>query len=213
MTRAMTLIDFIRHGETQTPGRLLGRTDAPLSDAGRQQFERQTAARTWATIVASPLCRARAPAERLAGARGLEVRIDNDWAELDFGIWDGRLIEELQDDPVAARQLDGLYASPEAAGAPGGESWRALQGRVARALDRLIGESAPATALVVTHAGPMRAAIALACGIPFASLWAIRIDPGTRVTLRAGRDVAGNMWGEIVEIVQPEITQHGIAQP
>lgn len=213
MTRAMTLIDFIRHGETETPSRLLGRTDAPLSDAGRQQFERQTAGRNWATIVASPLCRARGPAERLASARGLAVRIDDDWMELDFGIWDGRLIEDLQDDPVAAQRLDALYASSEAAAAPGGESWRALQARVARALDRLIGEAAPATALVVTHAGPMRAAIALACGIPFASLWALKIDPGTRVTMRVGRDVAGNMWGEIVEIVQPEITQPGIVQP
>lgn len=207
MTRAMTLIDFIRHGETETPGRLLGRTDAPLSEAGWKQFERQTAGRNWATIITSPLCRARGPAERLAGARSLEVRIDDDWAELDFGIWDGRLIEELQDDPVAAQRLDGLYASPEAAAAPGGESWRALQARVARALDRLIGKVGPATALVVTHAGPMRAAIALACGIPFASLWALKIDPGTRVTMRAGRDLAGNMWGEIVEIVQPEVVQ------
>jgi len=209
----MTLIDFIRHGETETPGRLLGRTDSPLSAAGRQQFERQTAGRTWAAIVASPLCRAREPAERLAQAHGLSARVDEDWAELDFGIWDGRLIEVLQADPVASRQLDGLYASSEAAAVPGGESWAALQARVARALECLIDEAAPATMLVVTHAGPMRAAIALACGIPFASLWAIKIDPGTRVTLRAGRDVAGNVWGEIVEIVQPEITQHGIAQP
>jgi hypothetical protein len=35
----------------------------------------------------------------------------------------------------------------------------------------------------------------------------MKIDPGTRITLRAGRDVAGSVWGEIVEIVQPEIVK------
>ena len=57
--------------------------------------------------------------------------------------------------------------------------------------------------LVITHAGPMRAALALACGIPFANLWAFKIDPGTRITLRAGRDPGAGLWGEIVEVVQP----------
>lgn len=213
MTRALTMIDFIRHGETETPGRLLGRTDGPLSEVGWQQFERQTAHRNWAAVVASPLRRARDPAERLAGARGLEARIDEDWAELDFGVWDGRALEELRADPATAQRLDSLYSSPDAAGAPGGESWQALQERVARALDRLLGEGAPGTALIVTHAGPMRAAIALVCGIPFASLWAMKIDPGTRITLRAGRDVAGSVWGEIVEIVQPEVVKPQIVQP
>ena len=39
----MTLIDLLRHGETETPGRLLGRSDPPLSEQGWRQFERQTA--------------------------------------------------------------------------------------------------------------------------------------------------------------------------
>ena len=58
--------------------------------------------------------------------------------------------------------------------------------------------------LVVTHAGPMRAALALACGLPFANLWAFKIDPGTRITLRGRpRSTGGSLWGEIVEVVQP----------
>ena len=49
----------------------------------------------------------------------------------------------------------------------------------------------------------MRAALAVACGLPFANLWAFKIDPGTRLTLSAGRDSSGSLWGEIVEVVQP----------
>jgi alpha-ribazole phosphatase len=200
-----TVIDFIRLGETQATGRLLGRTDVRLSDAGWQQFKQQTDGHTWTAIVTSPLLRARAPAERLAQERGLTARVDEDWAELDFGVWDGLLLEELQDDPEASLSLDGLYLSPDAPAPPEGESWRALQARVERAFGRLLADSAPPSTLIVTHAGPMRAALSLACNIPFASLWAIRIDPGTRITLRAGRTDADGIWGEIVEIVQPEV--------
>jgi alpha-ribazole phosphatase len=53
----------------------------------------------------------------------------------------------------------------------------------------------------------MRAALALACNIPIESLWAIRIDPATRITLRTGRGDWGALWGEIVETVQPDALQ------
>ncbi|KAB2942612.1 MAG: histidine phosphatase family protein [Hyphomicrobium sp.] len=199
----MTLIDLIRHGETETPARLLGRTDPPLSEAGWGQFERQTAERAWDAIVSSPLQRARMPAAQLASARGVALRVDNDWAELDFGAWDGRALDELQADAATADAVAALYQRADASGAPGGESWSCLQARVARAIDRLLGEPLVASLLVVTHAGPMRAAIALICAIPFANLWTFRIDPGTRITLRAGRDPRAGLWGEIVEVEQP----------
>ena len=38
---------------------------------------------------------------------------------------------------------------------------------------------------------------------PSASLWAFKIDPGTRITLHAGRDPGTGLWGEIVEVAQP----------
>ena len=81
----MPLVDFIRHGETQARGILLGRTDVALSEAGWQQFERQTLGRTWASVTTSPLRRASDAAESLAQKRDLKLKIDGDWAEMDFG--------------------------------------------------------------------------------------------------------------------------------
>jgi alpha-ribazole phosphatase len=199
----MTRIDLLRHGETETPGRLLGRTDPALSDKGWAQFARQTDGRQWGAIITSPRLRARAAAERLAGGSGTTLRVDDDWAEVDFGDWDGRTLEELRADAETAAALAALYTSPDAPGAPGGESWHALEARVSRAIDRLLAGTADDGVLVVTHAGPMRAALALACGMPFASLWAFKIDPGTRISLHAGRDEISGLWGEIVEVVQP----------
>jgi alpha-ribazole phosphatase len=198
----MMLIDLLRHGETEWPGRLLGRSDPPLSEQGWRQFERQTQGRTWNLIVASPRLRARAAAECLAGETGVDWSIDDDWAEVDFGDWDGRELVALREDAATAAALAALYSSPDAPGAPGGENWHDLSARVGRALDRLLATPAERL-LVVTHAGPMRASLALACGLPFANLWAFTINPGTRITLRVGRDDHAGLWGEIVEIVQP----------
>ena len=60
----MMLIDLLRHGETETPGRLLGRTDPALSEAGWRQVERQTTNRNWDLIIASPRLRACADCRR-----------------------------------------------------------------------------------------------------------------------------------------------------
>jgi alpha-ribazole phosphatase len=57
--------------------------------------------------------------------------------------------------------------------------------------------------LVVAHAGPIRTALSLATGIGMAALWALRIDPATRVRLHLSRDAERGMWGEIVDIEQP----------
>ncbi len=198
----MPLIDLLRHGETERHGLLLGRTDVALSEAGWQQLERQAASRTWSSIVTSPLRRSREPAEKLARLRGLPLLTDDDWAELDFGDWDGRPIAELRADPAIARQLDAFYRDAEAPGPPNGESWRLLCGRAARAIARLLKLETNGTVLVVSHAGPMRAALSIACAIPLEHTWAIRIDPGTRVTLHVEQD-DGHLWGEIVEVVQP----------
>lgn len=199
----MPLLDLIRHGETEMRGLLLGRTDIALSERGWQQFDRQTADRTWQSIVTSPLRRARDPAERLARSRHLPSRIDPDWAEIDFGHWDGRPLAELRADPVVSKQLDALYACAVASCAPGGETWAALRSRVTRALLRLLEAPVHDSVLIATHAGPMRAVLSAACDMPFERTWAFRIGHGTRLTLRVERQDDGSPWGEIVEIAQP----------
>jgi len=197
------LLDLIRHGETVTPGCLIGRCDPALSNRGREQFAGQVIGRSWDELIASPRLRTRMSAEALAIERHMPLRIDDDWRELDFGDWDGRPLAELQADQAAADAVAAFYRDPDAPGAPGGESWRGLESRVVRAFDRLLAPPAPRSALVVTHGGPMRAALAITCALPFANLWTFRIEPGTRITLRIGRDKCASIWGEIVEVVQP----------
>ncbi|WP_407159871.1 histidine phosphatase family protein [Bradyrhizobium sp. STM 3557] len=195
-------IDLLRHGTTGRDGHLDGRTDPPLSDTGWAQFARQTKDGDWPLVVTSPLARARLAAEDYARRSGSALRIETDWSELDFGEWDGRRRSEIAAEPEHADLLNAFYADPAAFSAPGGERWIALQQRVARALDLLLATGL-ASALVVTHGGAMRAALADLLGWPLQSLWSLRIDPATRIRLEAGRSADGTRWGEIVEIIQP----------
>lgn len=197
------LITLVRHGETEATGQLIGRTDAPLTELGWAQFQRQVANVSFEKIVSSPSQRARLPAEALAAERSVPLRIDSDWAELDFGVWDGMTLSDINADPARAAALAAIYRSPESAGAPGGESWPMLEARIRRAIDGLTEAGAGSEILVSTHAGPIRAALAVTCAIPFATLWTILIGYGTRIKLRVGRDENAGLWGEIIEVAQP----------
>jgi alpha-ribazole phosphatase len=200
----MMTVDLVRHGETVAPGRLLGRTDAPLSELGLSQLMRQAERRAWRTIVASPLARALHGAEQMALATDAALVVDAGWREMDFGAWDGEPLATLRGDPATAEAFDAFLINPEGRAPPGGETWHAFSERLSAALDRLAAHSVRgAPVAVVTHAGAIRGVVAITCGLAFADLWRLRIGYGTRVTLGWGRDPGGRLWGEIIEIIQP----------
>jgi alpha-ribazole phosphatase len=197
----MPVIDFLRHGVTERPGDLAGRTDIALSEEGWRQFERQTATRAWPAVVTSPLKRAREAAERLGKERGIRVEIDPDWREIDLGDWDGKALAELRADAATAALLAKFHRDPTTAEPPNGESFGSLSARIACALGRLADWESDA--LVVAHAGSIRTALSLATNIPLAALWALRIEPATRVRVHLARHPQHGLWGEIVEVEQP----------
>ncbi len=197
------IVDLLRHGSTGRSGYLDGRTDFPLTPEGWAQFKRQTDLQTWAQVISSPLRRAHEAAAALAKHRDLTLTVDGDWAELDFGAWDGCLRAGIEAQPQGRTAIAAFYADPLNHPPPGGEVLPTVQARIARALTRLVAQPATGPVLVVTHAGPMRMALSLACDIALNSLWAVRIGYGTRIRLHLGCASGGDVWGEIVEIVPP----------
>lgn len=192
----MTCVDFLRHGETDAPDALLGRTDAPLAPTAKAYITRQIEGRSWRAIVASPLRRAQATAE--IAANGQAIEMEPDWREIDFGEWDGQPRREL----VKDARLAAFYASPDANPPPNGETMQAVRARVSSALDRLAAREEDPV-LVVAHGGTIRMALAVLLGIPLERLWAIRIACATLIRVEMGADPAHGLWGEITEIVQP----------
>ena len=146
---------FLRHGETDwnAQGLSQGRTDIPLNAVGVMQAER--AARTLrtariATVVASPLLRARRTAEIVAAELRLPVALDPDLAEVNFGDQEGQPMGDWYDD-----WIDGRYTPA------GGESFAGLLDRAVRAVNRAT--ALPAPVLVVAH-GALFRALRLALG-------------------------------------------------
>jgi alpha-ribazole phosphatase len=194
----MTRVDFIRHGATDLGDVLLGRSDPPLSDAGREAVEQQLAGRSWSAIVASPLSRAKQSADIAADACGLEPEIDPAWREIDFGDWDGHPRSAL----ASSARFNAFRADPDANPPPNGEPMENVRARVEGALTRLAGRG-DGPILVVAHGGSIRMALSVLLALPLDRLWSLRIDAATRITVEMGMDPQHGLWGEIIEIVQP----------
>ncbi|MCG4260249.1 histidine phosphatase family protein [Acetobacter senegalensis] len=108
-------------------------------------------------IYSSPAMRCREMAQKLAAATGMELKIDDRLAELDFGRWEGMNWQE-----ISRAQLDEWAADPARFAPPGGESGMALSQR-ARAFWQDI-KDAGVPACVLSHGGPLRVLSALAEG-------------------------------------------------
>jgi broad specificity phosphatase PhoE len=149
-----------RHGETvdNASGLILGRRDPPLSEAGREQAARlagQAAALGVGALWCSPLLRARQTAAVVAEAIGVAVTILDSLIESRRGSWEGQPVAQITEVSPA------LFAAFEAGAVgfafPGGESLLDQVERTRQALD--VVASAPGPALVVAHAGTIRAAL------------------------------------------------------
>ena len=157
----MTSLVLIRHGPTDwnAEGRIQGRSDRPLSAAGRASVARwrlpaEPADRVW---IVSPLKRARQTAELLNIA---DAAVEEALIEADWGAWEGERLADLRrrlGAELAAEEARGLDFTP-----PGGESPRDLQRRLAPLLRRLAAAGRATGA--VTHKGVIRALYAQASG-------------------------------------------------
>ncbi len=150
---------LVRHGETEWSrlGRHTGRTDIPLTEAGRAQaaaVARKLSGHDFAMVLASPLSRALDTAH-LAGF-GHRVEPADDLMEWDYGEAEGRTTPEIrQEHPGWSIWRDG----PK-----GGET----AGQVAERIDRVIARvrEADGDVLVFAHGHVLRILAARWLGEP-----------------------------------------------
>jgi probable phosphomutase (TIGR03848 family) len=157
---------LVRHGQTPTTGKLLpGRAPGlHLAEAGIQQAqraaERIAELSTVDAIYASPLERARETAAPIAAARGLKVQIDKGLLECEFGDWTGAELKKLMKLP----EWGTVQRAPSTFTFPHGESFTAMQTRMVTAIDRLRARHPGGVVVCVSHADPIKAAVAHAMG-------------------------------------------------
>lgn len=163
---APTLVLFVRHGQTPTTGASLpGRAPGlHLADAGRAQAEAAAARiaglKAVHAVYASPMERTQETAAPIARARRLRVRTDRGLDECDFGEWTGEQLKALSKLPAWST----VQRYPSGFRFPGGESFSEMQTRITDAIVKLVAKHPGQTIVAVSHADPIKAALAAAMG-------------------------------------------------
>ncbi|ORB82955.1 bifunctional RNase H/acid phosphatase [Mycobacterium kansasii] len=174
-----TRLLLLRHGQTElsVQRRYSGRGNPALNEVGWRQAglaARYLAQRGGiAAVVSSPLQRAYDTATTAARALGLEVSVDDDLVETDFGAWEGMTFAEAaQRDPdLHRRWLHDTSTTP-----PGGESFDDVLQRVRRGRDRIIAGHEGATVLVVSHVTPIKTLLRMALDVGPNVLYRLHLD-------------------------------------
>ncbi|MEL7159007.1 MAG: MSMEG_4193 family putative phosphomutase [Actinomycetota bacterium] len=165
-SRKPTTVLLVRHGRTPTTGQVLpGRAKGlHLSDEGIAQAER--AAERIATlkrvkaVYASPMERTKETAAPIAKALGLRVRSNRGLLEAEFGSWTGRKLSDL----MKLKEWSQVQSYPSGFRFPGGESFSEMQQRICGTLQHIVADHPGQTVVAVSHADPIKAAVADAMG-------------------------------------------------
>ena len=176
---APTQFLLLRHGQTElsVERRYSGRGNPALTELGRRQAD---AAAQFigekggvAAVITSPLQRAYDTAEAAAKALGLDVSVDADLIETDFGGWEGLTFSEAaeRDPELHRRWLRKTSVAP-----PDGESFDAAAERVGRARARIISEHPGETVLVVSHVTPIKTLLRMALDAGPSILYRMHLD-------------------------------------
>jgi probable phosphoglycerate mutase len=190
MPDAASVVLLVRHGLTPTTGvKLPGRAPGlHLSDEGRRQAdaaaERIGKIGKIAAVYCSPITRARETAQPIGRAVKRALRIDRDLADLDIGEWTGMSLKQAARRP----EWETVQRSPSTFRFPGGESFPQMQTRMTTALGKIVARHPGQIVVAVSHADPIKAAVAQALGTPLDLFQRIMIAPAsiTVVSYRRG---------------------------
>jgi len=204
-----TLVVLVRHGQTATTGQLLpGRApDLHLADAGRAQADKAAqrlgAMGGIAAVYASPLERTRETAAPIGKAVGQRVRTNRGLLECEFGDWTGRKLADLNKLP----EWKTVQGAPSTFRFPGGESFTEMQTRICSEIDRLVAKHPGERIVCVSHADPIKAAVAQAQGVHLDLFQRIVISPCsiTPILYGAGAPIvlAVNSTGDDLSTLAP----------
>jgi len=161
---------LVRHGLTALTGQVLaGRSPGlHLDDRGRAQAAAvagQIAVLPLAAVVSSPMERcvetaeAILAAQRAAGAAP-QWYIDERLTECDYGEWTGLALKDLSRKP----EWKVIQSYPSGFRFPGGESFVEMQARMTGTVARLVAAHPGSTVVAVSHADPIKTAVAHALG-------------------------------------------------
>ena len=186
-----TLIILIRHGECEgnIKGMFRGRTDFPLNERGliqAQDLAQELKSFPLKYIYTSPLSRARQTAEAIGQECGIEVKVEEQFNNIELGSWEGRLKTEI------VKQYPGEWElwinNPEKLRVEDMETLYDVQKRAKACLDSLVSKHNRETFAVVTHRAVLKPLIAACLNIVSPYFWKIHLDTASYSLLSHKKD-------------------------
>jgi probable phosphoglycerate mutase len=175
-----TRLVLVRHAVTAHTGPLLsGRMPGiDLSEKGVGQAEataQRLAKLPIAAVYASPIERTTQTAQRIAAHHGLAVVPLKGVIEAEYGDWTGGKIADL----AKTDEWRVVQVAPSRARFPGGESIQEMQARTVGALDDVVARHPHETVVVVSHADPIKSAIAHYTGMHLDLFQRVHVSPAS----------------------------------
>lgn len=191
-----TRVVLWRHGQTEwnAEGRFQGQTDVPLDTVGRAQARRAApllARLGPSLLVSSDLSRASETAQALADVTGLDVHLDEDLRETNGGAFQGLTGAEIRD-RYPADWAAWAGGDPQHRNPGGGESRTDVAARMLEAVLRAAEAAGDGLAVLATHGGAARLAVAQLIGLPLERVGSLGVISNTAWTMlerRSGVDV------------------------
>jgi probable phosphomutase (TIGR03848 family) len=210
----VTKLVLVRHAVTEQTGPLLtGRAPGvDLSEEGRRQAKalgERLADVPVAAVYASPIERTTQTAEVVAAVHSLEVRPLDGVLEADYGEWTGGKLAELAKTDLWKT----VQRAPSRARFPGGESLAEMQGRMVSALEAVVADHVGEVVVVVSHADPIKAAIAHYSGLHLDLFQRLAVSPASvtvfELTPNGATLVKCNDTGDLDELRPPAPSDEG----
>jgi probable phosphomutase (TIGR03848 family) len=175
-----TTLVLVRHAVTEQTGPLLtGRTPGvDLSDDGHKQaaaLADRLADLPVAAVYASPMERTTQTAATVAERHDLAVQPLPGALEADYGEWTGGKLADL----ARTDLWKTVQRAPSRARFPGGESMTEMQARIVGCLETVVADHPGVMVVVVSHADPIKAAIAHYTGLHLDQFQRIIVSPAS----------------------------------
>jgi len=183
----MTTFLLARHAAHDWLGRgFAGRQpDVHLNAQGHEQAQalvQRLASVPLDAIYCSPQPRTHETAQPLAQARGMRIRTEAAFDEVDLGDWQGRTFDEVRDQ----QEWQHWCARRGSAQPPGGEPFAGVAQRGYDGLQRLAQAHPEQHLLIVSHGDPLKAMIATSLGLSLDNLERFDIAPASISILAMG---------------------------
>jgi len=185
-------IYITRHGETEwnMERRMQGWKNSDLTENGiknAKNLGEYLQNVNFHSIYSSPLKRAADTAKYIRGMKNTKIIINEDFKEMNFGLWEGMTGDELT--KQYPKEYENFLQKPQLFKSFGGENFTEFVQRVKRGLYSVIeNNNDKDNILIVAHAVVIKTIMKIVKGYGIEDLWSLPFINGTSITILEVKD-------------------------